>query len=547
MRRRTLWVTAFCLVLWVALGARLWQVQVSEGALLAREAHAQRVLALPVAGGRGVIRDRNGVPLTDSRPAWGVAVFPPLVSDRQGVARALSRTLAVSEEELLWRIAGRRPVWLALPVTAEAAAAVEQMRLPGIVAAPTVQRYGPLSLARHLVGYINQEGGMLGLEAELDADLGGEATPNLVAYMDGKGRPLRGIGIKTIVGTGKSPYDVLTTIDSRLQRAVELALDANGAARVGVVVVDVRTGDVLAMASRPNFDQARDPGRRIDLGEAFLLNRSLMALEPGSVMKPMVVGAALEAAAVRPDERFLCTGHYDLGGGYRPQCALYPGGHGWVSLLEALERSCNVALIQVGYERLGAEGLRQMARTYGFGNLTPLGLRGEQAGALSDLLQPYQAVQMSFGQGMTATPLQVARAFAAIANGGMMPPLRLLREVRATDGTVVRRPAEQRSVRVMSTETAKFLGAALAAVTAPDGQGTGRRAWVPGYGSAGKTGSAEGSDDGMPALHAWFAGYTPLEAPRYAIAVMVQGGGAGGEVAAPLFREVARALFAAAP
>jgi penicillin-binding protein 2 len=559
VRRRLVWLSAAIFLLWTATGTRLWHVQVTRGPELAGRALGQRALILPVGLQRGRILDRHGQDLSDGRPVWGVAAFPTLVAAPAATARALAPVLRLSESELLAKLAQRKPDWLAISVPEQTAAEVARMQLPGVVAARAWQQYGANPLARHLVGYLNEQGSQEGLQRVYDASLHGEALSALVAYQDGEERPLHGIGIRTLTLPGKEPFDVVTTVDRRIQAAVEATLDRHEAEvsaettpaglplragvglplRAGVVVLDPFSGEVLALASRPNYDQ-RDPLRNSEGTQ--LLNRAVIPFEPGSVLKPLVAAEALEGGLVRPDERFRCEGSYDLGG-YRPQCALHPGGHGLITLREALAQSCNVALIRIGYERLGAGGLGRMLMRYGFGAQTGLSLWGEQKGWLPDLHWPYQSVQLSFGQGLTATPLQVARALAAIPAGGILPPLSLVKEVRAPDGTIIRRPERGAPVRVMEPATARALAAALADVTAPDGQGTGRRAWVPVHGSAGKTGSAEGIDDGRPAVHAWFGGWAPLGRPRYVIVVMVQAGGSGGQVAAPLFRQIAAAIL----
>lgn len=553
--RRILWLALFALMLMIGLGGRVYQLQVAEGQRYARMAFQQRTLSLPLASGRGQIVDRKGRPLTDPQSSWGVAVFPTLVADREGAARALSVRLGMSETEVLGKMeAGADPRWLAVDLTGEQAAAVEQMGLPGIAVGPTGERYGPSALARHLVGYVNSQGGQLGLERALDQELRGDAVPALVAYLDGTGEPLNGLGIRSVVPqSGKEPYTVRTTIDADLQQAVEAVLDAQqeagGSWRGAVVVMDPHTGEVLAMASRPQFTY-NQLGQLLEQGEGtFLLNRAVAAYPPGSVFKTIMAAAALERGLVSLDEQFYCVGHYDLEGHRYEEDG---GPHGEITFKEAMAKSCNVTFLEVGYQRLGLEGMQEAARLFGFGQST--GALGtdrswpdEQTGHVPGT-EESGAAQMAFGQGsLVVTPLQVARAYSAVANGGILPPVRLVTAWETPAGEVVARPRAGEPVRILRLETAKAVQEALAAVTDPEGEGTGRSAWISGAGSAGKTGSAEGVDtEGQQSVHAWFAGYVPQHRPRYVITVLVEGGGGGGAAAAPVFRAVGEALLATA-
>jgi penicillin-binding protein 2 len=544
--RRLLWLGVLFFFMLAALGGRLYQLQIVQGPRLARMAYTQRTLALPVASRRGMIYDRRGEPLTDPQSGWGVAAFPPLVTDAAGEAARLAPLLRMTPAEVEAKLRGREPSWVAR-VDQRLADRVAAMGLPGIAVGPAGERYGPDALAQHLVGYINQSGGMLGLERAFERELAGEGA-QLVARLDGRGRPLGARPIEVALpDLGKLPYDLHTTLDARIQGAVEAVLDRHAvgqrAFRAAAVVLNP-AGEVLALASRPAFDYRaldgllKTPGRG-----SFLLNRAVSAYAPGSVFKAVVAAAALEAGKVSMEETFFCPGHYTIGGLTFHDAD--PGGHGRLTFAEAVARSCNVVFLQVA-QRVGVSGLRAEAERFGFGQKT--GALGrdwpeEQSGRVPPRGSE-GAVQMAIGQGdLTATPLQVARAFAAIANGGLLPAVRLVTAVRSPEGEVIERIPRVQPARIMAPETARLLHRALLGVTAPNGRGTGRLAWTP-VGVAGKTGSAEGVDsDGKRATHAWFAGYFPAEAPQYVMVVMVEGGGSGGAVAAPLFREVADVIL----
>ncbi len=563
--RRILWLSLFALLALAGLGYRLYQIQVVHGPQYARMAYLQRTLVLPVGETRGRILDRNGQPLTDPRPTWGVAVFPPLVREPEEVAGLLWSVLKrgpaaekLSPDAIVTNLT-RRPHearWLVRGITEQTAQRIAALGLPGITVGPVTERYGEGALARHLVGYLNAANGrptgQLGLEALFDAELNGEAVPAMVTYLDGLGDPLTGLGIRTMKPlAGKEPYDVQTTIDRHIQAITEDVLDRTphpdgGPMRGAVVVMDPHTGDVLAMASRPQlpYDEAAFDAALQDRAASPFVNRAVRPFAPGSVFKPIVAAEALEQGLVSLQERFNCTGRYDIG----PTRFRDPGGraHGSLTFQQAVAQSCNVTFLRLGHQRMGEEMLRQAARRFGFG-MAPGGLgegRSLDAREAGHVPEPGDAstVQIALGQGSLAvTPLQVARAYSAIANGGVLPPVRLVTAVKSPAGAVVTKPAAGQGVRILSRATVRDLQQALQAVTYPEGKGTGKAAWVAQGGSAGKTGTAEVT----PAIaHAWFAGYLPLAEPRYVIVVFVEQGGSGGRTAAPIFRAIGERILA---
>lgn len=548
-RRRRIWLLlAFFTVLWGVQVGRLWHWQVAEGQALARRAAAQRMRALELAP-RGLILDREGVPLTDARLRWGVAVFPGLVRDPSAVAALLAGLTGEPAAQWETVLAGREgpgPFWAVQDLPEETARAAASRGLAGVVALPHVARYGPGALARHVVGYVNRAGGQLGLEAAYQDVLAGDAAPVVTAFVDGNGRPLRGLGVRAVeaVPAGKPPLSLRLTLDRRVQQVVEDVLDGwpppvpGKPLRAAVVLLDASSGDILAMASRPQFDPEAPPLDPASAGARWapLLNRAVSPYPPGSVFKPVVAAAALQEKRVTPDERFVCSGTYRLGD--RVFTDPQPGGHGAPDLAGALAASCNITFIRIGYERLGAGRILDAARRFGFGRPSGIGLREESGGSLPSPQFAGEVAQLAFGQGPLVTPLQLARAYAAFVRDGMLPPTRLVDAVLGPDGTAVQQGPRASAGRATEPWVARIIARDLEGVTDPRGSGTGIAAWVPGWGSAGKTGSAEAVVDGRHVVHSWFAGWTPLSRPRYVMAVLVEDGGAGGGNAARLFREV---------
>ncbi len=547
-RRRILWVLAAFSLLWLGLGGRLWYWQVLRGPELTRAAVALRMLALPLRP-RGQILDRRGQPLSDPQTGWGVAVFPALLTDPTAAAAALAPLTGQPTGELAQRLARAAPrdsFWLPGQFPWSLVKSVAGVGPSGVAVALQAERFGPGALARHLVGYVNRQGGQLGLEAQYEAVLTGRAGPYLAAYLDGRGRPLQGLGIREVqVGDGKAPYDLHLTIDAQVQATVEAVLDTappplpEAPLRAAVVVLDLHSGDVLAMASRPQFDPHLGPPEGSEQWGA-LLDRTVRQYPPGSVFKPLVAAAALEAGVLTPDAPYFCPGHFDLGG-VRFHDASRPEGHGWVTLGEALEKSCNVFFIHVGYELLGRDRLLAAAARFGLGRPTGANLWGEQPGKLPVAQYGGEVAQLAFGQGPEVTPLQLARAYAALASDGRLPPLGLVTRVTGPGGEVMVRPGRVPPEQAVSPQAAQTVAALLARVTDPERDGTGKAAWVAPDGSAGKTGSAQA---GGERVHAWFAGWIPRSDPRYTIVVLVEDGGGGGVAAAPLFRQIAERLLA---
>jgi penicillin-binding protein 2 len=577
LARRSLGLSLFVTGLCLLLAGRLFALQIGERKGLARAAYAQRTLALPLAARRGQILDRWGVPLTDPQADWGLVLFPALVQDRDKAASALVdllgerlRPLLAPKEpaaagesggktgrpalppvaalaDLIRRAPAHEPLWLASSLPQDLIARASRLSLPGLRIAPSGERYGPDSLARHLVGHLSDGRGAMGLERLFDQALAGDAVPTLTATLNARGQFLPGEGWQVRTPGGKEPDHLWTTIDGRVQGAVEAALtDAERAAggapfKAAVVVLDPESGEVLATASRPNLSQ-RDPlCTAAGMVNGCLLNRAVQAYPPGSIFKVPVAALALDRGLWTPESQVDCSGTYRIGTGLIQDLT---GPYGIVPLAEGFAHSCNTPWAKLGVESLGKEGLQDLFLRFGFGQRTGTeGLWEEAAGTLPAMNWPGEVAQAAFGQGMTVTPLQMARVFAAVANGGRLPPIRLVEAVRTPEGRVVSRPQAEAPVRVMARSTAQALQQLLRAVTAPGGVGTGQAAWIPGWGSAGKTGTAEGvGAGGRPVEHAWFVGWAPLEKPRYVICVLIEEGGKGGMVAAPLFRSIGQGI-----
>lgn len=472
----------------------------------------QRYLGVPVALSRGNILDRHGVPV--HYPVWenALARISPGGGHGEAVAQKIARE--ASAEEIRKALLGRDE--------------------DGLAVIPEEIRYGPYSLARHVVGYVRTNAylnprdnvGEAGLEKWFQETLSGGYPASAGVVLTGEGAAMPGAGIRVVPPLDRPP-DLWTTLDISIQRVVEDVLDETGVTKGAAVVLDVRTGEVLAMASRPDYDQ-NHPERHMGDPDAPFVNRAISAFPPGSVWKTVVAALALDRGYVSEEEKFFCEGSIKVGDRVI-SCGSRVTGHGEVTLKEALAFSCNSALIQCA-QRIPASELVDFAREAGFGRKTELELPEEAPGVLPDPYGMYlgDKANLAIGQGyLSVTPIQIASFYRAVVDGGIWKSPELIL------GSV------SHSSRLFSEETAKTLQSALLLATRA---GTGQAAYIEGLGSAGKTGTAEtGRHQGKP--HAWFAGWAPLIAPKYVIVVFVEEGGDGPGVAAPIFRGIAERLL----
>ena len=390
------------------------------------------------------------------------------------------------------------------------------------------RRYPSGALAAHPVGYASLRFGKAGVEAAEDAHLRGLPLHGLLAAL----------GVPPPARTRRGG-DVVLTLDLEVQRAAAAALGERAGA---VVVLDPQSGAVLAAVSRPAFDPnavERDLPRWRERADAPLLDRVAQGLyPPGSAFKVVTMAAGLAAGTLTPETTYHCPGSILLRG--RRVTDLGGRGHGTVDLDDALRRSCNIYFIRAGLA-MGGAALRRTAAALGVGRAPAYDLPAA-AGHLPSLqeLAGEGVGQAAFGQGsLLVSPLQMALVSAAVGNGGVLYRPFLVAARRGPDGRVVWR-AQPQGRRVLDAQTAALVARAMVEVVR---RGTGRAAALPDVVVAGKTGTAD-APGGAP--HAWVIAFAPAEAPRVAVAVVVERGGAGGAVAAPVAAQVVRAALAAA-
>ncbi len=549
-------LVVIALVCWMlVIGARLVYLQVGQHEELRARAERQQQQTVETNAPRGLILDRAGRELARSLDVDSFFVVPAELMDVHDAAARLAPVLGEDAGRLEARLrkaqdARRKFVWLARQLDADEAQRVRALAVAGVHVQKETKRYYPNgALAAHVLGFVGtDEEGLAGVERVADASLKGDGG---AVMLDADGLRRAYDGREEAARTGRS---VVLTIDQNVQYLAEQALNAavkQAHAKSGTaIVLDPHTGELLALANAPAFDpndprKASTPaagGARADVKRNPALEN---VYEPGSTFKIVAFSAALEEKLVRPDDLIDCQmGSIKIFS--RIVHDAHP--HGVLTITDALAKSSNIAAIKLGM-RVGNERLYDYIRRYGFGAKTGVELPGETKGILQPVRrwQPTTIGSIPMGQEVGVTAVQMAAAFGAIANDGVRFQPHLIREEREADGTRVQRPAPE-SHRVISAETAAMLKPMLERVTV---SGTAKRAQLDGYTAAGKTGTAQKIDERTRAYShskfvASFVGFAPVANPAVVIAVVIDepvGAYYGGDVAAPVFREIATGVL----
>ena len=538
------WAVLFTLG-FASLGARLFWVQSVRHAEFVHRAAQHQWRNEELTPLRGAIYDRNGTPLATVGELYTLFADPAFIRDPSQVAAQLAPLLDMDPARLMARLASpRRYVVLRRHLTAAEARKFRDLDVPGVATRPEVARiYFHNRLAAHVLGKVNwQQRGIAGVERAFETLLAG-AAGRLVGEVDARRRPIPGTA--KILEPPKPGGTVVLTIDATLQAIAEDELRTAVAARDArggvAVMMDPGTGDVLALAALPDFD----PNRLIDEPPEVLVNPAVSYVyEPGSSFKLVTVLAALMDGRSPDDFVTNCTGSTELTG-HTIHCrpVTHRGGHGRMTISSLMTESCNIAAATLAVQ-LGAQKMWRAARVLGFGEATQCGLPWESDGMLPawETWREVRTATVGFGHGVAVTLLQLLRAYCTVANGGWLVQPRILSRGVHFDGTTVERPVTTR--RVLPQPIADTLRAVLVR-TVEDG--TARAARLTGVSTAGKTGTAQKPDPAggyrADAVVSSFVGFVPADAPRLALLVLIdepQDLQYGGEVAAPVFRAIAR-------
>ncbi len=530
----------------VATAGRAFYLQVLQKDRLVKLAEKQHQRIVPLTPGRGVIYDRNSAPLAVSLEMDSCYAETRNLESLPDAAAKLAPLLGMGRSDLEIKLrASRNFVWLSRCMPPEQAAKIRALELDGIGFVKESKRYYPNSeVAAQVVGFTGMDpGGLEGVEKKYDSTILGN-TGYLVTERDALGRDIN-LKKGSEGKSGSKGSNVVLTLDKNVQYIAEKelakAVEKNRAKTGIAIVIEPDTGRVLAMADYPTFN----PNSFAKYGGAAKRNRAISdSFEPGSTFKIFLVATALENRAIRAGDSFNCeNGRYNMSGRTIHDTHSY----GLLNVQQILKYSSNIGAAKIG-SRLGPERLYAGLASFGFGEKSDIDLPGEASGLLRQQAKWYgiDLATISFGQGVTATALQITSAVSAVANGGNLMKPYLVDRITDDNGVVLKQFAPQVRRRVISAETAKTVSRLLEGVVVEGGTGT--NAAVEGYRVAGKTGTAQKVDPATRGYSARkrtasFVGFVPLEKPRLAILVVIdepETSPYGGVVAAPAFSAIAQ-------
>ena len=542
-RRLTITKVLF-LVVTLVVGGRAFQLQVLQGDRLMRLGQRQHLKEWIVLPKRGAVIDRAGESLALSLESQSVYARPHRIQNVDNVSRKLAAVLNLRVAEVKQKLTAAKPfVWIKRQITAPEAEKIQVLNIDGIGMFYEPNRHYPQGqLAGQVIGFVGRDSeGLEGLELKYNDYIRGEAGSS-VTERDALGRRVLVQGVEGLQIPPGS--DIHLTLDTAIQHIAEKELEASilkYRAKAGVaIIVDPFTGEVLALANYPSFDpnlynkQSADQRRNRAVADSY---------EPGSTFKTILAAAALEEDVVGKEDLFYCEmGKYPYAGKIIHDTHPY----GWLSFSKILQVSSNIGFTKVA-EKLKKDRYFKYIEKFGFGHSTGIDVPGEVPGLLRKA-ESWSAIDLAthaFGQGISATPMQMVMAYAAIANGGFLMRPYITQRVVSPQGEVVLENQPHVVRRVVSEKTAKQLASMLSQVTTEGG--TGAMANIEGFEVAGKTGTAQKADP----VHGGysnkrvgsFVGFVPANNPRLVALVLIdepEGSVYGGVVAAPVFRNIAQ-------
>lgn len=514
-------------------GYRIVDLQLIDRHFLQSEGDKRSVRYESIPAHRGVIFDRNNKPLAFSTPVITIWAMPGILYESRQSLPKLASALDVSPSWLKERVEAtknREFIYLKRQMTPEDAEQVMALKVPGVYSRKEQRRYYPAGeVTAHVVGFTNiDERGQEGIELAYNRWLTGSPGRERV-LKDRKGQVIREA---ELIESSRPGNELMLSIDMRLQymayRELKKAVETHRAEAGSLVMLDVKTGEILAMVNQPSYN----PNNRAEMRAYRMRNRAITdAIEPGSVLKPFTVVAALESGQFTKDSiietgnGYMRLGRYDIRD---------TGGYGSLDLTGVLQKSSNVGMTRMALE-VGSDAVTDLLQRVGFGQSSGIGFPGENTGNLPyrDRWSDIEIATLSFGYGMTASPLQIAQAYMTLGSGGIMRPV-----------SMIKRDVPSEGVRVMDEQIANDLLGMLEAVVGPGG--TARRASVDSYRVGGKTGTARKvgrSGYDTDRYTGVFAGLAPINNPRLAIVIVIDEPGGdtyyGGLTAAPVFSKVA--------
>lgn len=543
-RVRIIMIGTFFGLLFLSVVGRAFYLQILQHEEMIKKAEKQHQRSIPLTPIRGAIMDRNGAPLAVSLEMDSCFAEPRNIQDIDGTAQALATFLGKPKNLIIHKFSTNRNfVWLERRMAPDVATRIKNMKLRGIGFTPESKRFYPnIEVAAHVVGFTGLDpSGLEGVELKYDSVIMGN-TGYLVTERDALGR---NIAIDEALVNKPAPgKNIILTLDKNIQYIAEKelakAVTESGAKDGMALVMEPGSGRILAMANFPTFN----PNSFSHYAQPLLRNRAVAdSFEPGSTFKIFLIAAALEEKIVNPSDVFDCeNGHYTIADRTIHDTHSYGG----ISVTDILKYSSNIGAAKIG-AKLGDERLFRYLRDFGFGERTGIDLPGESPGSLRDKHRWYgvDLAAISFGQGVSASAIQLATAVSAVANGGILMKPFIVERITDDKNQEVQKFEPRMVRRVISDNTASKMTKMMEGVV--KNGGTGMNAAVDGFRVAGKTGTAQKVD---PVTHGYsatkrtasFIGFIPADKPKLTILVVIdepKTSPYGGVVAAPAFREIA--------
>ncbi|NLN48386.1 MAG: stage V sporulation protein D [Clostridiales bacterium] len=513
IRKRVLFLLFSFTAMFIFLTVKLFFIQIISGPEYQQKAMDQWTRDVPVPSKRGTIFDRNGKELVTNAPAYQIYARPVEITDKEEVASTLSEILGMDENSLLDRLNAKKDtILIKQKVDAEIISSLREKNIKGLIYIDDNKRfYTQSNFASYILGFTNYDNqGQDGVEATFEKYLNGYPGRD-IKMTDSYGRELPGGDRKYY--EPQNGLNLILTIDEVIQhfteKAVENALNENLARRTMAIVMEPKTGDVLSIAVKPDYDN-NDPRKTPEEFEEqwgqMTLKEQYDALfkiwrnpvisdtyEPGSTFKIITSAAGLEEGVVKPDDKFYCSGFVEVGG-HRLKCWRYYRPHGSETFVEGVQNSCNPVFIEVA-QRLGKDKFYKYIKGFGFGTTTNIKLLGEASGIVRDIgyIGPVELANIAFGQGISITPIQLITAACAIANDGYLMEPRIAKKLIDDVGNTIHDFKPRMIRQVISKDTSATMRSILESVV---NNGSGAGAYIPGYKVAGKTGTAQNAEGG---------------------------------------------------
>ena len=532
---KMLYISSFVFILLVG---RLYWIQINSHDSLKAQVLKQRGEEISLSPNRGIIYDRNLIPLTNKEKVNTILVSKKYIQNNPNLKEFIIENSQLNEQELNSYIDSKKTI-IDIPLSSPIAGVDSKE----IFIAHMIPRYGKENILSHVIGYINksENRGEAGIEKVYDEILKHGENHSLYIELDKRQNII--LGKEHVVNQKmdpSSPGGVKLTIDYHVQKNIERILDKEGK-NGGVIVSEVETGDIVAMASRPNFNQ-EDIDEYLNREDMVLYNKAVqVAYPPGSLFKTIVLLAALEEDISYVNKTFYCKG-YEKINNTTIKCN-NTRGHGYITLKEAFSKSCNSAFIQLGQE-LGSHKIINMAKQLGFGQKVNIGLLEEVVGNLPSgrELKGPSIGNISIGQGsIEATPLQITNMMMIIANNGIRKGMSIVDGITTSNGYMIKKFNRESERRITSQENCEILHEYLIDVII---NGTAKNTNLIDIGGAGgKTGSAQAILNRKETIHGWFSGFWPAKEPKYVITVFIEGGASGSQDAVPIFEKIIREIY----